>query len=92
MKIVLLHKSTGRYYRAPQDWVRRSDNALAFEDLTEALEFLRAHHLGQTQTVYRLAPYLMPLLQEPPHSMWTSCPQTVLSRWYAVKSNLLDRN
>jgi hypothetical protein len=92
MKIVLRHKSTGRYYSAPHKWVRRSDNALAFEDLIAAQQFLEAHHLGQTQTVYRLAPYLMPLLRQLHCSLWDSWAQSHRSRWYLEQGSKFDRN
>lgn len=70
MKIVLLHKITGRYYHAPGQWVRRADNALAFEDVGAAREFSRRNHLPEVHPVPRLAPYLMPLLEKRHHSMW----------------------
>lgn len=63
MKIVLRHKVTGRYYHGPGLWVRRADNALAFDDMPAAQEFTRAHQLGSAQPVQRLAPYLMSLLR-----------------------------
>ena len=91
MKVVLRHKSTGRYYRAPDEWVRRADNALAFDDVTSAQDFLRVHQLNETQTVYRLAPYLMPLLQSSPQSMWETWAQAQ-SRWDPPQANKFNRN
>ena len=63
MKIVLLHKVTGRYYSPPGGWVRRADNALTFDDLGSARAFSRVYHLEHAQPVHRLAPYIMALLQ-----------------------------
>lgn len=70
MKVVLCHQSTGRYYQSPGQWVRRADNALTFEDLRAASQFSQDHHLQQATPVYRLAPYLMPLLQDDNDSVW----------------------
>ena len=64
MKIVLRHRVTGRYYSESGKWVRRADNALAFDHVDAAREFCHSHHLQQeTQPVHRLAPYVMGLLQ-----------------------------
>ena len=90
MKIVLRHTSTGRYYRAPGEWVRRADNALAFDDLNSAQQFVQAHHLNQTQTVYRLAPYLIPLLHQTEPSFWKGFAQG--GRDQASASNPFSRN
>ena len=70
MKVVLRHKTTGRYYQAPGQWVRRADNARAFDDVGAAREFSRHNHLLRSQPVFRLAPYLMPLLLQPPPTIW----------------------
>ena len=70
MKIVLINKVTGRYYHGPGQWVRRSDNALAFEDVSTAKQFSRAHHLSNTLPVERLAPYVRELLQRPRLAFW----------------------
>ena len=64
MKVVLRHQFTGRYYSASGAWVRRSDNAMIFDDALSANNYQRSHQIDGTQAVYRLAPYLMPLLQE----------------------------
>jgi hypothetical protein len=71
MKVVLRHQITGRYYRSPGTWVRRADNALAFEDAAMALQYCRMHQLAEVQPVHRLAPYLMPLLSRSDRSIWT---------------------
>lgn len=71
MKVVLRHQVTGRYYRSPGTWVRRADNALAFEDAAMALQFCRVHQVEEAQPVHRLAPYLMTLLRHTDQSMWT---------------------
>ena len=63
MKIVLRHKATGRYYCARGCWVRRADNALAFDDVRAARQFSRKNHLVQVQPVQRLAPYVAALLR-----------------------------
>ncbi|HWN96841.1 MAG TPA: hypothetical protein VNT99_17565 [Methylomirabilota bacterium] len=91
MKVVLRHNLTGRYYRAPSDWVRRADNALAFEDLPAAKEFLRTHHLDKIQTVYRLAPFLMPLLH-PQLSIWETWMHARRNRWNEENINRFMRN
>lgn len=72
MKIVLRHKVTGRYYHGPGRWVRRADNALAFDDMPSAQEFTRAHQLCSAQPVCRLAPYLMSLLRADRQSNWSN--------------------
>ena len=64
MKVVLRHQFTGRYYSASGAWVRRSDNAMIFDDALSANDYQRSHQIDGTQAVYRLAPYLIPLLQE----------------------------
>jgi hypothetical protein len=64
MKVVLRHQFTGRYYSASGAWVRRSDNAMIFDDALSANNYQRSHQIDGTQAVYRLAPYLIPLLQE----------------------------
>ena len=64
MKVVLRNQFTGRYYSASGAWVRRSDNAMIFEDAVSANNYQRSHQIDGTQAVYRLAPFLMPLLQE----------------------------
>ena len=72
MKIVLINKVTGRYYHGPGQWVRRSDNALTFEDVSAAQQFSRAHHLANALPVERLAPYIRELLQRPCMAFWIS--------------------
>jgi hypothetical protein len=64
MKVVLRHQFTGRYYSASGAWVRRSDNAMIFDDALSANNYQRSHQIDGTQAVYRLAPYLIPLLHE----------------------------
>jgi len=92
MKIVLRHRSTGRYYRSPDVWVRRSDNALTFDDEETAREFTRLHRLPEVQPVHRLAAYLMPLLQGPQHSMWESCRTRRGSQDFLEQNRKLLRN
>jgi hypothetical protein len=92
MKIVLRHKTTGRYYRAPGKWVRRADNALTFDAVDSAQQFLRAHHIEQTQAVLRLAPYLMPLLNGPEARMWEHWLQARAHEWYGEHASKFDRN
>ena len=70
MKIVLRHRLTGRYYCSPGKWVRRADNALAFDDLDAARQFTLFNHLDDAQPVHRLAPYVMGLLRQPQASFW----------------------
>ena len=70
MKVVLRHINTGRYYQAPGQWVRRSDNARAFDDISTAREFSRQNHLRLFQPVFRLAPYLLPLLKKREPTIW----------------------
>ena len=74
MKIVLRHRVTGRYYSESGKWVRRADNALAFDHVDAAREFCESHQLQRkTQPVHRLAPYVMGLLQRR-----TTCAQAVV--------------
>jgi len=92
MKVVLRHKATGHYYRAPGQWVRRADNALAFEDVADARKFSRSHRLARAQAVYRLAPYLLPLLHEQQSSMWEAWTQARTNRWYLAHAARFFRN
>ena len=68
MKFVLRHSVSGRYYQCPGRWVRRADNALSFDQLSEAQAFSRTHQLS-AQPVERLAPFMMSLLRQPPPPM-----------------------
>lgn len=63
MKVVLLDQITRRYYKAPGLWVRRADNARAFDHFGAAREFSRLNHFQTVEPVYRLAPYLSALLK-----------------------------
>lgn len=92
MKIVLRHKSTGRYYRSPGKWVRRSDNALAFDEVSVARAYSATHKLGSAQPVQRLAPYLMPLLHRSRKSVWAEWLRTRSSQWYAERANRFGKN
>jgi hypothetical protein len=94
MKVVLRHQATGRYYQAPGKWVRRADNALAFEDAISAQNFLRVQCIARAQAVYRLAPYLMALLHERAHSISIrqTWPRAQTSRWYFVRAEKFERN
>jgi hypothetical protein len=92
MKVVLRHKVTGRYYQSPGKWVRRADNALAFDALDTARKFSRLHHLAETQPVHRLAPYLMPLLHQPDHVIWESWMRGSAGQWYWERARNFGRN
>jgi hypothetical protein len=92
MKIVLRHKTTGRYYQSPGKWVRRADNALTFDAVGSARIYLRTHRLGQTQAVLRLAPYLIPLLHGPRAAGWDRWRQARASQWYPERTNRFGRN
>ena len=81
MKVVLRHQTTGRYYAASGEWVRRADNALSFDDTISAQAFLRMHQLGMTQAVFRLAPYVTSLLQQ------TSAQSTTLHVPFEMMTN-----
>ena len=89
MKVVLRHQLTGRYYRSPGNWVRRADNALAFDDAPTALQFCELHDLPEARPVYRLAPYLMTLLKHSDRSMWT---YTRGYRWNPQRDERFVRN
>jgi hypothetical protein len=90
MKIVLRHTVTRRYYQAPGKWVRRADNALAFEDFAAAIEFSRLKRLSRARPVQRLAPYLMPLLHEPPNA-WSAWNRGG-DDWYSEQISRFLRN
>lgn len=92
MKVVLRHITTGRYYHSPGKWVRRADNALAFEDVGTALQFSRLNRLGEAQPVHRLAPYLMPLLRSSDRSGWEVWASTRGSHWYQEQTEKFVRN
>jgi hypothetical protein len=96
MKVVLRNQQTGRYYSAAGDWVRRADNALAFDDALSAQDYLRVNCIDGTQPVYRLAPYLIPLLHahdsQRRHSIWEFWTESRISRWYFERAQQFDRN
>jgi hypothetical protein len=92
MKVVLRHKVSGQYYCAPGKWVRRADNALVFESVIAAREFSRVRRLGNTHAVFRLAPFLMPLLHERQQSMWEAWTQARTNRWYLDHAGKFLRN
>jgi hypothetical protein len=62
MKYVLRNLTTGRYLKRAGEWVLGVDEALSFDDASEAREFSQAYHLKDVQPVQLLAPYLMSLL------------------------------
>ena len=62
MKYVLRHQSNGCYLQRPGVWVRRMDQAMSFDDVTEAREFSQAYQLDEARPVQLLMPYLMSLL------------------------------
>ena len=62
MKYVLRHRTNGRYLKRPGTWVTRMDQAMTFDDSSEAREFSQAHQLETAQPVQLLMPYLMSLL------------------------------
>jgi hypothetical protein len=92
MKVVLRHKLTGRYYQSPGKWVRRADNALAFDAVVSARRFSRLHQLSETQPVHRLAPYLMPLLNHRGSSIWESWLRGRSGQWYCDRAKNFGRN
>jgi hypothetical protein len=92
MKIVLRHKTTGRYYRSPGRWVRRADNALSFDALESAQQYQRQHHICETQPVLRLAPYLMPLLHGARATAWERWLQTRAAAWYEGRTGRFEDN
>ena len=92
MKIVLRHKTTGRYYRSPGRWVRRADNALSFDALESAQQYQRQHHIHETQPVLRLAPYLMPLLHGARAAEWERWLQSRASGSFGNQTERLGDN
>ena len=92
MKVVLRHTATGRYFQSPGKWVRRADNALAFDAVDAAHEYLRAHRLEKTQAVHRLAPYLIPLLRGPQAAMWNRWLRLRTSEWYGERMGRFGKN
>ncbi len=66
MRYVLRDKSTGHYLKSSGVWVARVEEALTFEDSTEAREFCQAHHITEAQLVQSLMPYLVSLLPQSP--------------------------
>ena len=62
MKYVLRNLTTGRYLKRAGEWVLGVDEAMSFDDVSEAREFSQAYHLKDVQPVQLLAPYLMSLL------------------------------
>ncbi len=92
MEVVLIHLSTGRYYQSPGKWVRRADNALAFDELCTARAFSKAHDLIETQPVHRLAPYLIPLLDRDSRAVWAMWVRARASQWHSERSRKFGCN
>jgi hypothetical protein len=92
MKIVLRHKTTGRYFQSPGRWVRRADNALSFDALEFAQEYQRQHHIEETQAVLRLAPYLIPLLHGPKAAAWEKWLQSRASHAFGARAGRFRQN
>lgn len=96
MKLVLRHQTTGRYYSAAGAWVRRADNALAFDNAAAARDYLRSRRISRAQAVYRLAPFLIPLVleheQQHSRALWENWWQARSSRWYFEHVHKFDRN
>ena len=69
MKYVLRNLTTGRYLKRAGEWVLGIDEAMSFDDASEAREFSQAHRLNDVQPVQLLAPYLMSLLGVGPGSV-----------------------
>jgi hypothetical protein len=93
MKIVLIDKVTGRYYHGPGQWVRRSDNARIFDDLTAARQFSRVNDLPNAHPVERLAPHVMELLQRSTlncWSIWSRGPH--IDQWFEQSRHRFFRN
>ena len=62
MKYVLRNITTGHYLKQAGVWVLGMDEAMNFDDATEAREFSQAYRLENAQPVQLLAPYLSSLL------------------------------
>jgi hypothetical protein len=92
MKVVLRHKITGRYYQAPGQWVRRADNARTFADPGAARQFSRHNRLLSAQPVFRLAPYLMPLLQQKCPTIWDGWMRGCAVNRHSVRPGKFSRN
>jgi hypothetical protein len=92
MKVVLRHKITGRYYQAPGQWVRRADNARTFADPGAARQFSRHNHLLSAQPVFRLAPYLMPLLHQQRANIWDGWMRGCTVKRHSVRAGKFSRN
>lgn len=69
MKYVLRNLTTGRYLKRAGEWVLGVEEAMNFDDASEAREFSQAHRLMDVQPVQSLAPYLMSLLAVAPRAM-----------------------
>jgi hypothetical protein len=63
MKYVLRNKNTGRYLKRKGLWVRRMEEAITFEDVSEAREYCQAHQVEDAQAVQQMMPYLWSLLR-----------------------------
>jgi hypothetical protein len=92
MKVVLRHQVSGRYYSALGQWVRRSDNALAFDDVLSAETFSRRRRLAATCAVHRLAPYLLPLLRDRERTARVVWPELPSARWHLDQAERLSAN
>ena len=66
MKYVLRNKSTGQYLKGCGVWVAHIEEAVTFDDASEAREFSQAYRIENAQPVRFLMPSLTTLLAVPP--------------------------
>jgi hypothetical protein len=92
MKFVLRHKTTGRYFRSPGQWVRRADNALSFDAAASAHQYQRVNHIPETQAVLRLAPYLIPLLNSSRSTAWEAWLHKRAQQWQGASASRFRQN
>ena len=51
MKVVLLNKKTGQFFRGPAVWTDRKSEAFVFKDSASAREFYLKHYIPDVEIV-----------------------------------------
>ncbi|HWN96839.1 MAG TPA: hypothetical protein VNT99_17555 [Methylomirabilota bacterium] len=65
VKIVLRDRESGQYYRGHSQWVKNGYDALTFQNIIEAEEFCRTHHLPGMQLIQQSGYFHHPLRHVP---------------------------
>ena len=68
VRIVLRDRESGKYYRAPEEWVTNAYDALTFSNIIDAESFCRTNDLHRLQMIQQSGYfYRAPRYQPPSH-------------------------